>query len=50
MTKPKEQQREGDDRDALELDAQTVKDLEADAENAEAVRGGACMLTTCNAS
>ena len=45
MTDPK-QQREGDERE-LDLDAETVKDLEADAESAEAVRGGACKNNSC---
>jgi hypothetical protein len=47
MTNPKDQQREPDE---LELDAQTVKDLEADTKSAEAVRGGACTFLTCAGS
>jgi hypothetical protein len=42
MTDPKEPQRERDEPDELEVDAETVKDLEADADSAEAVRGGVC--------
>jgi hypothetical protein len=38
MTNPKDQQREPD---KLDLDVETVKDLEPDKESAEAVRGGA---------
>ena len=45
MTDPKEQQRDSAERDELELDGQTVKDLEADAESAEAVRGGVPRLS-----
>jgi hypothetical protein len=41
MTDPKEQQSDRDQPDELELDAETVKDLDADAKDAEAVRGGA---------
>jgi hypothetical protein len=37
MTNPKDQQREPD---KLDLDVETVKDLEPDKESAEAVRGG----------
>jgi hypothetical protein len=50
MTDPKEPQREQDEPDELEVDAETVKDLEADADSAEAARGGAayCVpLGTC---
>jgi hypothetical protein len=50
MTDPKDQQRERDEPDELELDGQTVKDLEADADSAEAVRGGGCPLTSCAGS
>ena len=37
MTNPKDEQRKHDE---LELDAETVKDLEPDKGSAEAVRGG----------
>jgi hypothetical protein len=50
MTDPKTQQRERGEPDELELDAQTVKDLDPNAESAEAVRGGACTYQTCGAS
>jgi hypothetical protein len=52
MTDPKEQQREQDEPDELELEPETVKDLDADAEDAEDVRGGgiggciSCSKTT----
>ena len=38
MSNPKEQQREPDE---LDLDAETVKDLEPDEKSAEEARGGA---------
>jgi hypothetical protein len=48
MTDPQEKRSEGGERDELDLDAETVKDLEADADSAEAVRGGACKgLSNC---
>jgi hypothetical protein len=50
MTGPKTQQRERGEPDELELDAQTVKDLDPNAESAEAVRGGGCPLTSCAGS
>jgi hypothetical protein len=37
MTNPKDEQRKPDE---LDLDVETVKDLEPDKESAEAVRGG----------
>lgn len=40
MSDPKERQREPGD---LELETETVKDLELDAEAADDVRGGGCM-------
>jgi hypothetical protein len=43
MTNPKEEQR---NPDKLDLDVETVKDLEPDKESAEAVRGGARGATT----
>jgi hypothetical protein len=53
MTDPKKELREHDEPDELELDAETVKDLEAEPESGEAVRGGApckdmsCIRFTC---
>jgi hypothetical protein len=41
MSDPKEQQRESDE---LELEGETVKDLDPDAEDANAVRGGALQV------
>jgi hypothetical protein len=50
MTDPREQQGEHDEADELELDAETVKDLEADPKSADAVRGGACDTESCRTS
>jgi hypothetical protein len=50
MTDPNERQPEHDGPDELELDAETVKDLEADSQGAEAVRGGICTLGSCGAA
>jgi hypothetical protein len=44
MSKPDAQQRELDE---LELDAQTIEDLEVDENDADGVRGGARDNTDC---
>jgi hypothetical protein len=48
MTDPRQQQRE--DAEDLELEAETVKDLDPDADDADEVRGGRpdmCPTTSC---
>ncbi len=40
MSNPKDEQRKTDEPDELELNVETVKDLEPKEESAEAVRGG----------
>jgi len=50
MTDPKEQQSKGHERDELELDAETIKDLELDEQDAKDVQGGRfhrSASTTC---
>ena len=40
MSDPKEQQREPDEADELELEGETVKDLDVEEQSADEVRGG----------
>ena len=50
MTDPREDRREPDEPDELELDAEDVKDLEPKAETEDAVRGGGCQTGSCQNS
>jgi hypothetical protein len=47
MSKPNEQHRE---QDELELDAETIKDLEPDQTATEGVQGGLAINTNCTAA